>query len=279
MDNQISGENTRNFPMCRICPHNCVLQENKKGLCGIRENQDGKIVPLNYGIISSYAIDPVEKKPLRRFFPGMSIMSVGGFGCNLRCPFCQNYHIALQTKQDGNYVLPSEVAEAAKKIPNNIGVAYTYNEPLINYEFIIDCAKEIKKAGLVNVLVTNGYIAKEALEPLLPLIDAANIDLKSFDDKFYKKIGGSLQPVLDTIKTASSHWHIEVTTLIIPGENEDIEPLAQWLADIDPNIPLHISRFFPAYKYSGKQATPPETIYRLCDIASKYLKYVYAGNI
>ena len=256
---------------CGICPHECL---ETASICG-----------KAYGLISSVAIDPIEKKPLYHFHPGRPILSVGGFGCNLKCPFCQNHQIAMaqspqQAGSAGRRLSPEDICAMAKDIPNNIGLAYTYNEPLINYEFVLDCARLIKKAGMCNVLVSNGFIKQEPLKKLLPFIDAMNIDLKGFTDEFYKKLGGALQPVKDSIALASRHCHVEVTTLVIPGENEShIEPIAQWLAGISPSIPYHISRFFPRHQYSDKSPTPLETIHWLCDTAKKYLKHVYHGNI
>jgi len=251
---------------CNICPHNC---QGDVGICGVQEK----------GLISSIAVDPIEKKPLYHFHPGRPILSIGGFGCNLRCQFCQNHHISM-IQGRGQKLSPQEILSMVKEIPNNIGIAYTYNEPLINYDFVLDCAQLIHNAAYCNVLITNGYINRKPLEALLPYVDAMNIDLKGFTEEFYNKLGGSLQPVLDSISLAHKHCHIEVTTLVIPEENEShIEPIAQWLAALDDSIPLHISRFFPRYQYEGKEATPPETIYHLCDIAKKYLKNVHPGNV
>jgi len=250
---------------CKICPHNC-FEESR---CGKGE----------FGQISSMAIDPIEKKPLRRFHSGRPIFSIGGFGCNLRCPFCQNHEIAMG-KGVGKTLTPEDIVALAKDIPNNIGVAYTYNEPLIHYNFVSKCAKLVRDSGLCNVLITNGYINQKPLQALLPLIDAMNIDLKGFTEEYYAKLGGTLQPVLDTISLASKHCHVEITTLVIPDENEShIEPIAKWLADLNPEIPLHISRFYPCYRYSDKSPTEVGRIYELCSIAEKYLKFVYPGNV
>jgi len=177
---------------------------------------------------------------------------------------------------------PQDVAAlAVRTVPDgNIGVAYTYNEPLIGYEFLCDCAALVREAGLRNVIVTNGYINKEPLEALLPLIDAMNIDLKGFTGSFYQKVGGALEPVKEAIELAAGRCHVEVTTLVIPGENEaDIEPIAKWLSSLDPGIPLHLSRFFPRHKYQDKAPTPRETIIRLGEIAKRHLKNVFAGNM
>jgi pyruvate formate lyase activating enzyme len=231
------------------------------------------------------------------FHPGKRIFSIGGYGCNLKCPFCQNYEISTQTPQDSPLKLkmmdkrpapqypgatPHKIAQlAVQAVPNgNIGVAYTYNEPLIGYEFLYDCATVVRDAGLENVIVTNGYINKAPLENLLPLIDAMNIDLKGFTNDFYGKLGGKLDAVKETIAISHKYCHIEVTTLVIPGENEnDIEGIAKWLSSIDPGIPLHLSRFFPQYQYSERAPTPRMTISKLCEAAKVYLKYVFAGNM
>lgn len=270
---------------CNICPHLCNIKEGNIGICGARTNRKGKIVAENYGKITSIALDPIEKKPLRRFQPGSNILSVGSYGCNLRCSFCQNYSISMEGKnRDYIAVSPSDLVKKAKEyVPRgNIGVAYTYNEPLIGYEFVMDCSKLIAEMGLKNVVVTNGFINQEPLEELLPYIHAFNIDLKSFSQEFYKKIGGDLEVVKRSIGLASKKSHVEVTTLIIAGENDsedEMRDLTKWLASIDRKIPLHISRFFPAYKMSDKYPTPISTIVKLTEIARESLDYVYAGNV
>ena len=273
--------------ICYLCPHYCEIKEGKRGICGVRRNEEGKLYAMGYGMVSSVALDPIEKKPLYMFHPGTKILSIGGFGCNLRCPFCQNCEISMEYDgrwKDAKCVTPGQIAEIAEKhvADGNIGVAYTYNEPLIGYEFGYDCSKLIHEAGLKNVLVTNGYITQKPFEKLLPYIDAMNIDLKGFTEGFYKKLGGSLEPVKEIIKTAHNHCHVEITTLVIPGENDsddEIETLAEWIASLDSEIPLHLTRFFPRHKYGNKEATPKETLYRLCEIAKKHLKNVFAGNI
>ena len=270
---------------CELCPRFCHIPGNAHGFCGARENTGGKLIASNYGRISSVALDPIEKKPLYKFHPGGQILSIGGFGCNLRCPFCQNYDISIEygnSNRAVNLLSPDNIVSLAQKtvVDGSIGVAYTYNEPLIGYEYIYDCAKLIRGAGLCNVIVTNGYICKEPLEKLLPLIDAMNIDLKGFTDGFYKKTGGNLTTVMETIALSYKRCHLEITTLVIPDENEhDIEELAKWLSSVDPDIPLHLSRFFPRYKYSGMAPTPRETILRLRETAKKYLSNVYSGNM
>lgn len=270
---------------CNTCPHLCSLDENQTGLCRARSNQDGKIVPINYGMLTSIALDPIEKKPLMRFNPGSKILSVGSFGCNLKCPFCQNHEISMASKETANarYVPPEELVMAAVDLisRNNIGIAYTYNEPLVAYEYVRDCAKLARKKGLKNVVVTNGCFLREAMEETVSLIDAFNIDLKGFTDEFYKKIGGDLETVKDFIAFAAKSSHVEVTTLVIPGENdsvEEIESLSKFIAGINKDIPLHLSRFFPCYKMQDKNPTEVKIVYKLADVARKNLNYVYEGN-
>ena len=243
------------------------------------------MIAQSYGAVTSMALDPIEKKPLSRFYPGSYILSLGSYGCTFRCGFCQNHRISMEKAPpaSANYPAPEDIAAAARELiaRGNIGVAYTYNEPLCGYEFVMDCARLIKAQGQKNALVTNGYINPEPLARLLPLTDAMNIDLKAFTPEFYREIGGDLQPVLNTITTAAAHCHVEITTLIIPGKNDaeaHMRELCQWLAGISTDMPLHISRFFPAYRWQNIPPTPVQTIYRLVDIAREYLQYVYAGN-
>lgn len=270
---------------CPICPNNCMLSEGQVGLCRARMNKDGKIICENYGKLTSIAPDPIEKKPLYRFFPGKMILSVGSYGCNLRCPFCQNHEISMADDDKvGTYQTPPDCLvdmALSMKDRNNIGIAYTYNEPLISYEYVMDCSVLAREKGLKNVLVTNGYVCREPLNNLLPYIDAMNIDLKAFNEDFYRKIGGDLETVKNTIAIAAKSCHVEVTTLVIPGENdsaEEIKSASRWIASIDENIPYHISAFYPRYKYSDKRPTSRKAVYDLVEEAKKYLKYVYPGN-
>lgn len=270
---------------CGVCPHRCKLNEGQLGFCQGRICRSGKVVSENYGKITSIALDPIEKKPLYHYHPGSKILSVGSYGCNLRCPFCQNCEIAMAKSTDVDYgeISCNRLVEHAYELKGrgNIGIAYTYNEPLIGYEFVKDCAGLAQKRGLKNVVVTNGFICEEPLRELLPVVDAFNIDLKGFSQGFYKKLMGDLETVKNTIKIAAKHCHVEVTTLIIPGENDsedEIKDLSEWISDIRPDIPLHISRFFPRWKMGDKEATPVKTVYRLAEIARKNLKYVYEGN-
>ncbi|MDR1704369.1 MAG: AmmeMemoRadiSam system radical SAM enzyme [Clostridiales bacterium] len=268
---------------CALCPHGCKISPGLSGLCGVRRNDGGALTAAGYGLVSSAALDPIEKKPLARYKPGAFVLSVGGIGCNMRCPYCQNSAISMEYNPQNTQALPPEgfARLAVKYKPQgNIGAAYTYNEPFINYEYLLDCAALVKEVGLDNVVVTNGFINPEPFERILPYIDAINIDLKGFTEDFYKKLGGSLEPVKKTIATAAKRCHVEIAALIILGENEnDAEALADWLASIDPAIPLHLNRFFPRYKYAGREPTPRETILRLAEMARGRLKYVYAGNM
>lgn len=270
---------------CEVCPHNCRIPEGKTGICGARRNKNGTIICESYGRLTSISLDPIEKKPLRRFHPGSLVLSVGSYGCNFRCPFCQNCEISMATGEnaDAIYVSPQElVQKALELVPNgNIGIAYTYNEPSVSYEYVLDCAKLCRENGLKNVMVTNGFMSEKILNELLKYLDAMNIDLKSFSEEFYRRIGGSLSDVKRTIELACKKCHVEVTTLVIPGENdspEEMRRLAGWLASQSPDIPLHISRFFPMYKMADRTPTPVETIYSLAKAAREYLRYVYEGN-
>lgn len=270
---------------CTLCPHHCALEEGQAGRCRARGNSSGRVVCLHYGLLSGIALDPIEKKPLRRFFPGSSILSAGSYGCNLHCPFCQNWEISMSAPSvsKGRLISPEALVQKALELVQrgNIGLAYTYNEPLVCYEYVRDCAELAHRHSLKNVLVTNGMFCREPLSRMLPLIDAMNIDLKSFSQSFYDKAGGYLETVKESIALAAGRTHVEVTTLIIPGENdstEEMERLAAWLSSVSPNIPLHISRFFPHYRMMDTPPTPADTVYRLVETARNYLSYVYAGN-
>jgi pyruvate formate lyase activating enzyme len=270
---------------CGICPHRCTLKEGQTGLCRARINKGGKIICENYGLVTSIALDPIEKKPLYRFYPGSRILSVGSYGCNFRCGFCQNHDISMADHSLSGYfyIAPKTLAtKALALIPQgNIGVAFTYNEPLVGYEYVYDCAALNREKGLKSVLVTNGFINEQPLLRLLTNIDAMNIDLKSFSEEFYKKVGGELEAVKRTIELCAKACHVEVTTLIIPGENDsedEMRRLSQWLAGVDPKIPFHVTRFFPRYKMADKTATDVAAVKRLAQIAGEALEYVYAGN-
>ncbi len=281
--------------VCRTCMHSCNLESGQKGICGVRKNEDGRIVSENYGCVTALALDPIEKKPLNMFHPGSRILSVGSFGCNLKCPFCQNHHISmmrLERDKDGlqprmpdmMHISPQELARKALKYQKsgNIGVAFTYNEPLVGWEYVHDTAKLVKAYGMKNVLVTNGTASMEVLEEILPFIDAMNIDLKGFEEEYYHKLGGSLQAVKEFIIRAAAKCHVELTTLIVPGENDsdsEIRAEAEWIArEVGQHIPLHITRFFPRYHMQDKSATDVQLVYRLANLAGKYLDHVFVGN-
>ena len=275
--------------ICQVCMHHCALEPGQTGLCRARKNEGGEILCENYGQITSLALDPIEKKPLHDFHPGSMVLSVGSFGCNLRCPFCQNHEISMADNRSLNaeHVSPEQLADLAlmwkeRKEAGNIGVAYTYNEPLVGWEFVRDTARLVREYGMVNVLVTNGTASQEVLEELLPWIDAMNIDLKGFREDYYRKLGGNLETVKAFIARAQESCHVELTTLIVPDENdspEDMEAQAEWIADLRPSIPLHITRFFPRYHMMDREATDVEQLYRLAGIAGKYLEKVYVGNV
>lgn len=282
---------------CDVCFRHCVIAEGKLGFCGARTCENGKVVQANYGRITSLALDPIEKKPLNRFYPGSLILSAGSYGCNLRCPFCQNYEIswseeARKFAKTADVCTPEDLARAAAyyQSQGNIGIAFTYNEPLIGYEFILDTAKLIKKLGMKTVLVTNGTAELNVLEKLAPYIDAMNIDLKGFTDRYYREVlKGDRKMVMDFIARAAQVCHVEVTTLIIPGENdseEEMDALSSWIAGltdergerIGQSIPLHISRFFPRFHMQDRRATEVRLVYRLAEVARRNLTYVYTGN-
>lgn len=333
---------------CRLCPHYCFLENNATGICGARKNENGKLYSMNYGILTSLVLDPIEKKPFRHFHPGKKILSAGSFGCNLKCSFCQNWQISqtVTNRSEAPYQTAASVFTknsartdslqlvnlALKTVPEgNIGIAFTYNEPSIWYEFVYDTVKTnrdieaklytatsadtndkniklrniyegkklytaasadtlyqpedafVEGTKLYTALVTNGYIEKEPLDLLLPYIDAMNIDLKSFTPSFYQKIcRGRIEPVKETIMAAAKVCHVEITTLVIPGENDcidEINRLAEWLSCISPEITLHLTRFHPDFKMTDKAATPVSTLNAAATTAGKYLKNVYIGNV
>ena len=283
--------------VCEVCFRHCNIAEGGLGFCGARTCRDGKVTAANYGRVTSLALDPIEKKPLSRFRPGSMIISAGSYGCNLRCPFCQNYQIswsdeAFRYAEKAEYISPEELADiaASYRSRGNIGVAFTYNEPLIGYEYIRDTARLVHEKGMVNVIVTNGTASLPVLRELAPLIDAMNIDLKGFTDSYYRDVlGGDRAMVMDFITEAAKNCHVELTTLIIPGENDtedEMRAMTEWisgLTDRDGNvigadIPLHISRFFPRFHMTDRKATDVSKVYHLADVAREKLRYVYTGN-
>ncbi|NLV16906.1 MAG: AmmeMemoRadiSam system radical SAM enzyme [Syntrophomonadaceae bacterium] len=268
---------------CGLCPHNCRIQEGKSGVCRVRINRGGKLFATNYGEVSSMGLDPIEKKPLYHFYPGHSILSVGTVGCSLSCSFCQNYQIA-QENPPTRFVAPEELlnlAQEAKK-HDSVGVAYTYSEPLMWYEYLADVLPMMKNVGLENVLVTNGYINPEPLQAIISGVDAMNIDLKSFAEQYYRsQCRGRLSPVKETIEYCVRHTHVELTCLLIPGLNdsrEEIEAMCRWIAGINASIPLHLSAYHPAYKLK-LPPTPRNTMEMAWQIANRHLQNVYVGNM
>lgn len=267
---------------CQLCPWHCSMVPGRTGRCGVRTNRDGKLVTTNYAEITSLALDPIEKKPLYHFYPGSTILSVGTFGCNLKCAFCQNWQVS-QERPPSRVVLPAELAGLAEQYAarGNIGVAYTYNEPFIWYEYVRETAPLVKAAGLHNVLVTNGIVEAEPLAELLPFIDAMNVDVKSMRERFYlEHCAGQALPARMTVERAFGHCVVEVTNLLIPGENdseEDIGALVDWLAGVSPEIPLHFSAYHPDYQFTAPP-TPVATLRRAYELATAKLKYVYIGN-
>jgi len=270
---------------CLLCPQDCHIRPGKVGFCRVRANVDGTLMATKYGRCASYAMDPVEKKPLYHFYPGTYIFSLAAFGCNLRCRHCQNWELSQGDGEDVE-MTPAEAVAMARtwSSPGRrcIGLAYTYSEPLVWYEMVYDTSRLARERGLKNVLVTNGYIREEPLKELLPLVDAMNVDVKGFTDAFYRKVcSGRLAPVLRTVEIAYRQGcHVEVTNLLIPGLNDDpeeVEELVDWLAGLSVDIPLHISRYFPNYEMTGPP-TPTESLTRARDIAGRRLRYVYVGN-
>jgi len=276
---------------CDVCFHRCDIPEGRRGFCGARTCVDGRVVAGNYGRVTALALDPIEKKPLRRFHPGGMILSVGSYGCNLRCPFCQNHAIswsaaALARADSAETITPRALADmgAGLRSRGNVGLAFTYNEPLVGWEFVRDAAALAHDRGLVNVLVTNGTAELPVLEALAPHIDAMNIDLKGFTDRYYTRVlGGSLGMVKAFIERAAQLAHVELTTLIVPGENDseaDMRALSGWVAGLanGRRIPLHISRFFPRFRMADRPPTDVALVYRLAEVARENLEYVYTGN-
>ncbi|MBR4556434.1 MAG: AmmeMemoRadiSam system radical SAM enzyme [Clostridiales bacterium] len=275
--------------VCKVCFRHCDIKEGALGACKARTCLDGVVVAANYGCVTALALDPIEKKPLARFCPGSKILSYGSYGCNLFCTFCQNYDIS---RTDGSEfeaedkLTPEALADIAYKFRDrgNIGVAYTYNEPLVSYEFVRDTARLVKAKGMKNVLVTNGTAELPVLEEILPFIDAMNVDIKSMSEKTYKDVlKGDLATTKAYIERAVKDCHVELTMLIVTDMNDsedEMRELVDWISGLEggKEIPLHISRFFPRYKMTDRPATDVDKIYRLADVARDRLKYVYTGN-
>ena len=290
-----AGEGAAARITCGICPHACALAPGQVGYCRARvapgvgdDAAPFGTVPQNYGRVTSLALDPIEKKPISRWHPGTTVLSLGSYGCTMRCPFCQNDSIA-QVGADGVRWLdltPEQLVEQALVLRKRrcIGIAYTYNEPLAGWEFVRDTAVLARQAGLVNVLVSNGMVNAGPLTEVAPLMDAANIDLKCFTQEGYRRLGGDLAAVQRTIETlfATGNCHLEVTTLVVPGLNdtpEEIDALTAWLADLSPDIPYHLSRFFPHFKMADARPTPLATMHALADVARTRMHEVLLGNM
>ncbi len=276
-----------NLVRCTICPRRCVIKPGERGFCGTRENRDGRLYTLTYGELTALAVDPIEKKPLFHFYPGSLAFSISSLGCSFTCPWCQNWELSQSRPGEipTRYVEPEEVVSLAKR-RDCTSIAYTYNEPLINLEYVEDVARVARREGVKNVLVTNGYITLEALDEVVGLIDAANVDWKSFDERVYREyIKGDLKSVLDaTVEMKRKGVHVEVTFLVIPELNdgpEEMRRMARYLVDnLGPDVPLHLSRFYPHYKFRFKPITPYETLVRNREIAQEEgVLYVYVGNV
>ena len=272
---------------CHLCPHNCVLKKGERGKCDVRKNVDGNLIAENHGLCSSVQFDPIEKKPLYHFYPGSHILSIGSIGCNLNCNFCQNCEIS-QTSIDqyvsGQYYSPEEIIDMSADHPENLGIAFTYNEPTVYFEYMQEIASESKKKGMKNVMISNGFINQQPLEDVIPLIDGFNIDLKAFTGSFYKKITkGHLDPVKEALKTIKKAGkHLEITNLLIPSQNDELSTfteMVQWIREeLGQDTVLHLSRYFPAHK-SSIQKTSLGLLFNFCETAKQYLDYVYLGNV
>lgn len=278
---------TNHTVQCLLCPHNCKLEHGHSGICSARRNIRGKLISLTYQSISSMGIDPIEKKPLYHFYPGSQILSIGSIGCNMSCSFCQNANISQCEPKEFSFIQKrsaEQIVQQASGVSNNIGIAFTYNEPVINIEFVLEVASLAKSNRLSTAVISNGYVNPEPLKELINVIDAFNIDLKAFDNNFYRKYTGSLRrPVLDTLRfLAKSNRHLEITNLVIPKLNDDpvrFTLMVKWIRDeLGADCPLHISKFYPRHKLQLDQ-TSETVLYRLYDIAQQHLKYVYIGNI
>lgn len=274
---------------CFLCSHRCTIADKKFGICGVRQNKEGKLYTHVYGEVIAAHVDPIEKKPLYHFLPGTTSFSIATIGCNFRCPFCQNWQISQSSKREkdefaGHKLLPEEIVHAAKDHGCQ-SISYTYTEPTVFFEYAYDTASLASKEGLGNNFVTNGFMSPDALEAIKPYLNACNVDLKSFREEFYKEIcQAHLQPVLDSIRLMKklNIW-VEVTTLVVPDVNdseEELTQIARFIADTDPDIPWHISRFHPDYKYTDSHATPLETLRKACSIGKREgLRYIYIGNV
>lgn len=270
---------------CDLCPRHCRLSEGQVGFCGARVMRSDASRPLGYGKVTSLSLDPIEKKPLAKFHPGSMILSSGSFGCNMSCYFCQNHGISRAGVNDSRWQEHSPQALCALALElaprGNIGLAFTYNEPMLNIEFISDCADKLREVDLKTVVVTNGNFCLDAVGEVIKKVDAFNIDLKGFSKPWYRRLGGDLDTVKAFIQAACESSHVEITTLVVPGQNdsvEEIDTLARWLASVGRDIPLHLSRYFPRYQASGAP-TDRKTLFRLAEVARQRLDNVFVGNV
>lgn len=273
--------------LCELCPHECLIQPGKRGICRVRKNIDGILIAETYGKTVTLSIDPVIKKPLYQYYPHKDVLSVGSVGCNMSCGFCQNCDISQVNIDEAPFLhnrTADQIVSIAKRSVNNIGIAFTYNEPIVWFEFMYNIAVKATAENLKTLMISNGFISPAPLKKILPYINAFNIDLKAFNDYFYRKLtGATLQPVLDTLKTISNYQkHLEITNLIIPGHNDDpgeFENMIHWINnELGAKTVLHLSRYFPSWKMEIPP-TPKNTLYMLKKIADKKLDYVYIGNI
>ncbi len=267
---------------CFLCPHGCRIASSEVGLCRVRQNTEGVLRTLNYERVAAAHLDPIEKKPLFHFYPGSQILSLGTIGCNLACSFCQNWAIS-QANSGTQRMSAQEAVNLAGSHPGNLGIAYTYNEPFIWYEFVLETAKLVKEAGMKNVLVTNGYVTEEPLRKVLPYIDAMNVDIKSMSKDFYRELcRGRAEPPRRTVEIAhESGCLVEVTNLVIPNWNDgedEIASLVDWVASVGRNVPLHFSRYHPDHQLA-EPPTPTKTLLRAREIGLEKLDYVYVGNV
>jgi len=287
MESRFVERLTEDTVRCTICPRMCIVKPGQKGFCGTKENVDGKLISLTYGQLSAFAVDPIEKKPLAHFYPGSMSLSVSSVGCSFTCPWCQNWHISMSNLEQSHtrFMHPEEVVEAAM-VQECTSISYTYNEPLINLNYVEDTARFAHESEIKNVLVTNGYVSIPALDRVVDVIDAANVDWKAFNHEFYRKYcSGELQSVLDATEHMKKNGvHVEVTFLVIPDTNDspdETREMARYIVDhLGPETPLHLSRFFPMYKFQHVPPTPVETLVRAREIAmGEGVRYVFVGNV
>lgn len=285
MDEALYYEKKHSGVRCQLCPHFCRLKNGETGLCGVRTENEGQLFTENYGICAALAMDPIEKKPLYHFFPGSEIFSVGTVGCNLECGFCQNWHLARRAKEvDTTRMQPEQLVALLERHShrNPVGLAYTYSEPNMWYEYVLDTAKLVREKGYKNVMVTNGFLNIEPLQELLPFIDAFNIDVKAFRDEYYREhCAGRLEPVLRYVEAAAQQAHVELTYLVVPTLNDsedEVHRFSRWVASINPAMPVHFSRYYPQHKFT-LPPTPESVMEKMRDIARAELDYVYLGNL